>query len=183
MKKFNFRLNTPLRIKQLREQIEKQKLAKAIVEMDREANYLKYLESTNKNLHETMQTKLLNSVKAKSLSFYETYSADIISLINRQKTTVKQVNKIYEKTSLSFLESRKERQVLENIKQKKYDDYYKKTNREEQKSVMNYQMLILAVESIYLMNDILSNKSMTIGIIVFNYNPYSCFLYFLNFLI
>lgn len=133
MKKFNFRLNTPLRIKQLREQIEKQKLAKAIVEMDREANYLKYLESTNKNLHETMQTKLLNSVKAKSLSFYETYSADIISLINRQKTTVKQVNKIYEKTRLSFLESRKERQVLENIKQKKYDDYYKKTNREEQK--------------------------------------------------
>lgn len=133
MKKFHFRLSTPLRIKQLREKIEKQKLAEAVIERDKQKNHLAALELTKRNIQEMIDENLFTSVQMKVLSDYGVYAADMTTLIDTQRDAVKQAIEVYENKRLSFLGYRQERQIFERIKEYKYSDYNKKMNKEEQK--------------------------------------------------
>ncbi len=133
MKKFYFRLSTPLRIKQLREKIEKQKLAQAVIEKDRAENHLVQLEQTKNKVRKGIEKTISVSIETRALSDYGVYAADMISLIDTQKNVIKQAREVYEKSRHSFLSYRRERKIYEKIKKKKYNDYNKKINREEQK--------------------------------------------------
>jgi flagellar FliJ protein len=135
MKKFYFRLSTPLRIKKLRENIEKQKLAEAVIEKDKAENRLVELEVTKKNTLEGIKKRLSTSVETKVLSDYDVFAAEMISLIDMQKDIINQVSEVYEKRRLSFLDHRRERDIYEKIKEKSYNDYNKKMNKEEQKII------------------------------------------------
>lgn len=133
MKKFYFRLETPLRIKQLKEKTEKQKLAEAVIKRNKEEKHLVQLELSKKMAREGIEKKLFNSVETRVLSDYSMYASHMTSQIDAQKIAVKQAHDIYEKRRLSYLAHRREKQIFEKIKEKKYVDYNKKVNDEEQK--------------------------------------------------
>ncbi|MDD4569160.1 MAG: flagellar FliJ family protein [Tepidanaerobacteraceae bacterium] len=133
MRKFYFKLTTPLRIKQLREKIEKYKLAETIITKDTEENYLDKLKLINTDIRGNIKKNIISSVKIKTLIDYDTYSLHLLSCINAQKVVVEQTHEVYEKTRLSFLKARKEKQILERLKEKEHDDYFKEINREDQK--------------------------------------------------
>lgn len=133
MKKFYFKLSTPLRIKQLKEKIEKQKLAEAVIEKDRAENRLVQLELTKKNTREKIKENMSTSVKTRVLSDYDVYATEMISLIDTQESVISQACEVCEERRQSFLGYRRERKIYERIKENKYNDYNKKMNREEQK--------------------------------------------------
>lgn len=133
MKKFYFKLSTPLRIKQLKEKIEKQKLAEAVIEKDRAENRLVQLELTKKNTREKIKENMSTSVKTRVLSDYDVYATEMISLIDTQESVISQACEVCEEKRQSFLGYRRERKIYERIKENKYNDYNKKMNREEQK--------------------------------------------------
>ncbi|NLZ53278.1 MAG: flagellar export protein FliJ [Thermoanaerobacteraceae bacterium] len=133
MKKFYFRLDTPLRIKQLKEKIEKQRLSQAILKKNTEKNRLTQMKLTKKNIRNIIDENLLTSVEIRELSDYSVFATDMLVLIEAQKDVVKQANEIYERTKLDFLRCRRERQIYEKVKEHQYNEYSIMISREEQK--------------------------------------------------
>ena len=85
MKKFRFKFDTSLRIKNLKERLDRYRLAETIIERDKEQNYLDELKLTNKNIKADINTKLNKSVTVNVLSDYGNYTANIKTLIDSQK--------------------------------------------------------------------------------------------------
>lgn len=132
MKKFRFKFDTSLRIKNLKERLDRYRLAETIIERDKEQNYLDELKLTNKNIKADINTKLNKSVTVNVLSDYGNYTANIKTLIDSQKELVKKATDLYEEARHSFLESRKERQIFDKLKEKRHNEYFKEMNRAEQ---------------------------------------------------
>lgn len=133
MKKFKFKLETPLKIKKINEEIRKQKLAEAINIKNKEENRLKALIRIDSDIKSELKYSLQESLKAKDLSLLATYMSHIKSDIHAQEITFKNAMMAYEKTRLSFIDIKKERQIFEKIRENKLNSYFKEINLEEQK--------------------------------------------------
>lgn len=133
MKKFSFRLETPLRIKELKEKIEKQKLAEAISEKSKAEKSLAQLELSKKDIWEKIEKQLYDSISTNVLSDFSVYSAHISSKIDNQKIIVKNMHRFYEERVHYYIISRREKQILEKVREKKFAVYNKDLNAEEQK--------------------------------------------------
>lgn len=133
MKKFYFRLDTPLRIKQLKEKTERQKLSQALFNKLTEENRLAKMKHTKKYIREMIDKNLLTCVEIRALSDYSIFATDMLFRIETQKNVIKQAAEVYERSKLNFLRCRRERQIYEKIKEHQYDEYNIMLNREEQK--------------------------------------------------
>lgn len=133
MKKFYFRLETPLRIKQLKEKIERQKLSQAILKKRTEENRLYKMNILKENTRKEFDKIILTSAEIRDLSYYSVFDADMSFLIESQKNVVKQAQEAYERCTNNFISSRRERQIYEKIKEHQYKEYNMILNREEQK--------------------------------------------------
>jgi len=133
MKRFNFSLETPLRIKQLKEKIEKQELSQAIFKKRMEENRLYELNNVQKNTRIALDKKLLSSANIKDISEYGIFAIDLSFLIKNQQDMVKHAEEVYEKSKENFLRCRRERQIYEKLKEQRYTEYNFMLNREEQK--------------------------------------------------
>lgn len=133
MKKFKFKLETPLKIKKINEEIRKQKLAEAINIKNKEENRLKALIRIDSDIKSELKYSLQESLKAKDLSLLAAYMSHIKSDIHAQEITFKNAMMAYEKTRLSFIDIKKERQIFEKIRENKLNSYFKEINLEEQK--------------------------------------------------
>ena len=133
MKKFRFRLETPLRIKQLKEKMEKQKLSQALYRKRTEESLLADMQLAKANARGEMENKLLNSVQIRELSPFCLFERKMLDLIENQEDVVKQVSEICEERRKDFLKSRIERQIYEKIREYQYKEYNIMVNKEEQK--------------------------------------------------
>ncbi|AYO30466.1 flagellar export protein FliJ [Biomaibacter acetigenes] len=134
MKKFNFKLETPLKVKKITEKIHKQKLAEAILIKLKEEDRLNNLLQTDSKIKGELESSLSDSVKVMDLSLFNTYIDDLNSSIKSQKIVVDNAVAVYNHSRVSFIEIKKERQVFEKIKEKRFRDYLKQVNLEEQKN-------------------------------------------------
>jgi flagellar FliJ protein len=134
MKKFNFKLETPLKVKKITEKIRKQKLAEAILLKLKEEDRLNNLLQTDSKIKGELESSLSDSVKVMDLTLFNTYIDDLNSSIQSQKNTVDNAVAAYNHSRVSFIEIKKERQVFEKIKEKRFRDYLKQVNSEEQKN-------------------------------------------------
>ena len=91
------------------------------------------LELSKKDTWEKIEKQLYDSVKTNVLSDFGVYSAHISSKIDRQKIVVKNTHRFYEERVHSYIISRREKQILEKVKEKKFAVYNKNLNAEEQK--------------------------------------------------
>ena len=133
MKKFRFRLETPLRIKQLKEKMEKQKFSQALYRKRTEESLLADMQLAKANARGEMENKLLNSVQIRELSPFCLFERKMLDLIENQEVVVKQVSEICEERRKDFLKSRIERQIYEKIREYQYREYNVMVNKEEQK--------------------------------------------------
>lgn len=133
MRKFKFKLKTPLKVKQMEEKVKKQKLAAAIARQNYEKKLLKTLLTQRLALDSDLQKNLEISIKVEELYVYINYMETIKRQIENQKKSLFKAKEDCNKTRSSFIESRKERQILEKIKQKSFKTYIEEINREEQK--------------------------------------------------
>jgi len=133
MKKFRFRLETPLRIKQLKEKMEKQKFLQALYRKRTEESLLADMQLAKANARGEMENKLLNSVQIRELSPFCLFERKMLDLIENQEVVVKQVSEICEERRKDFLKSRIERQIYEKIREYQYKEYNIMVNKEEQK--------------------------------------------------
>lgn len=133
MRKFKFKLKTPLKVKKIKEKINRQRLASAIAREHQEKKALKLLYEERTDLDANMQRYLRSFVKISELCKINNYLLNIDNQIELQKKSVSKAKKNSNNTRLSFIKSKKERQILEKIKQKTFTLYMREANSEEQK--------------------------------------------------
>lgn len=133
MKKFRFNLEAPLKVKKIHEDLCKQKLAEAIRRKLKAEEHLSYLISAEAKAKDDLKDKLLNSVKVEDLCLFDTYIYDLNSCIQIQKTALNNATLAYDQCRNDFMRKRKDRQVIEKIKEKRYMAYLKEINSDEQK--------------------------------------------------
>lgn len=133
MKKFKFNLQTPLNIKRLREDLEKQRLSESIAKKTKEEARLFSLHSTKQSTR-MLKEKALNSfVKIDKLNNFGDYLIGLENQIDLQEEELIKANKLYDSTRLSFIKAQQERKILEKFKEKRYRIYLDDINKEEQK--------------------------------------------------
>lgn len=133
MRKFKFKLQTPLKVRQLIEQTNKQKLSQAIALKKREEQDLNKLQEADLMVRAQLDSHLADFINSADLTFFHEYLTDLGFRIKRQREKVQEAEKLYELARLAFIASRKERKVLERVKEKKFELYLIDANREEQK--------------------------------------------------
>lgn len=134
MKKFSFKLETHLKVKKIIEEIRKQKLAEAILLKLKEEDRLNNLLQTDSKIKGELESSLSDSVKVMDLTLFNTYIDDLNSSIKSQKIVVDNAVAAYNHSRVSFIEIKKERQVFEKIKEKRFGAYLIEVNSEEQKN-------------------------------------------------
>lgn len=133
MRKFKFKLKTPLKVKKLKEKMSRQQLASAIARENQEKRILRLLHKEKSNLDANMQKSLRTSIKVDELYKINNYLLNLDNKIKLQGNLVSKAKKNCHDSRLSFIKSKKERQILEKIKQKTFALYMQEANSEEQK--------------------------------------------------
>jgi len=134
MKKFKFRLQTPLKIKQMVEDINKQELLKAIIKKNEEQKRLEDIyRIRDYNQKQLAKDICQNSIKVGDIKYYETFLSYLLQSAKQQQKKVIEAESLYEHRRLSFIESKKNRQILEKLRDKKLEVYNLMVQREEQK--------------------------------------------------
>lgn len=133
MRRFKFNLNTPLRIKQKIEQIREQQLIEARMALEREKQELLALKEKKNDIKQVMERELQQSLKAAELMLYESMMNTLNDRLKNQESRVKRATEKSKEAMELYLAARRERQVMEKLKEKRYAHYLVELNREEQK--------------------------------------------------
>lgn len=133
MKKFKFQLNTPLKVKRTLEDVKKLELAEALSVKNHEENRLRCLEHAETSLREEMFASLSTTAKIKQLRVYAGNIYKIRTDADLQRLAVQNAKNAYESAIESYMASKKDRQILEKLKEKQYHHHIQEFNRYEQK--------------------------------------------------
>jgi flagellar FliJ protein len=133
VKKFKFSLETPLKIKQMVEDIEKQKLLKAIAKKEQKEKQLAELLAITRDAKHQLAHRLSENAKMADINSYDIYLYNLYHRLKEQQRKLKDAVKTCEHRRHTFLESKKNRQVLEKIRDTKLVVYNLNIIREEQK--------------------------------------------------
>ena len=106
MKRFKFKLETPLKVKQTIEKIKKQQLYEAISLKRREEKRLAELVNVRNDVVSNIQILKQDSTDIRTLFFADLYMRHIETLIEEQKQVVNKANCAYDDKRQSFLESK-----------------------------------------------------------------------------
>ena len=133
MRRFKFNLNTPLRIKQKIEQIREHQLIEARMALEREKQELLALKEKKNDIKQVMERELQQSLKAAELMLYESMMNTLNDRLKNQESRVERAREKSKEAMELYLAARRERQVMEKLKEKRYAHYLVELNREEQK--------------------------------------------------
>jgi len=125
VKGFNFKLENILKVKILREDLAKGELAKLQSKYQKEETVFQEMQDSYASYQRQLREKQQELMTVQELSLYKCYFIKASQQINQQEMLLfhldKQVNQQREK----LVESVREKKILENLKQKEYQEYRK----------------------------------------------------------
>ncbi|MDE4541839.1 flagellar export protein FliJ [Thermoanaerobacterium sp. R66] len=123
MKKFRYTLETVLNIKEQRQKMEKEKMAILISKYEVQKNKLiEILNIIEKTTKESEENKALGT-SAMNLRQFNLYIESLYEKYNQQKAILKEIEEEIEKERHNLMEVSKEKEALESLKEKKYEEY------------------------------------------------------------
>ncbi|MDN5316636.1 MAG: flagellar protein FliJ [Thermoanaerobacterium sp.] len=139
MKKFRYSLETVLNIKEQKQKMEKEKLALLISKYELQKNKLNEILI---KINETLEKNEMNAVMGISimnLKQFNLYLETLYEKYNEQNEILKALENEIEKERLKLSDVIKEKEALENLKEKKYEEY-KYQSLLEQNSIIDEQI-------------------------------------------
>ncbi|ORX24244.1 flagellar export protein FliJ [Thermoanaerobacterium sp. PSU-2] len=123
MKKFRYTLETVLNIKEQRQKMEKEKMAILISKYEVQKNKLiEIINIIEKTTKESEENKALGT-SAMNLRQFNLYIETLYEKYNQQKAILKEIEEEIEKERHNLMEVSKEKEALESLKEKKYEEY------------------------------------------------------------
>lgn len=132
MAKFSFKLQTLLKVKSQQEDNQKNELGKAIRRLEEENAMLRRLEfEKNRYIFEFNESSRKTTVD--KLIKFNNYISHLTTKIILQKENINIAASIVDKVREELIKIVKEREILDKLKEKKYEAYLLEENRAEQK--------------------------------------------------
>jgi flagellar FliJ protein len=132
MAKFHYKLQPLLRVKSQQEDNQKNELGKAVRKLEREKAVLKKLEKEEEELINEFNEKSKKSTVEKLIKFNE-YLSYLNSRIKQQKENVNCAARNVDKVREELIRIVKERKILDNLKDRKYEQYLIEEQKQEQR--------------------------------------------------
>ncbi len=125
MKGFNFKLENILKVKSLKEDLAKVELANLQSQYRTEEIILQQLQNSYVNYQSQLKEKQQKSITIQEFSLYSCYFHKVSQEITKQAELLVSVKEQVSRQREKLVESVKERKILENLKQKKYQEFKK----------------------------------------------------------
>lgn len=122
MKQFKFKLEKYLQWKQLKEDGVKSELARVRGLINREIRKKQAFMEEEQNIHREMRERK-SSMNIFDLLGYDRYRRGLKTLIRNQDLVLEQIYIEEKKVIAKYLEAKKEREVVENLKDKRKEEY------------------------------------------------------------
>ncbi len=129
MKKFEFRLQTVLEQRERHENLARKALAEALAELVKMQEIVRKLVLERKNLEQEFEEKLKQ--EPAKLPAYLDYFASLGKRIADQQDAILKFQNIVEQKRQALAEARKEKKVIENLKDKQYSEWKKELEKQE----------------------------------------------------
>jgi flagellar FliJ protein len=135
MAKFVFNLASILSIKEKMEDLKKNEMARAIMELEAEKAKLLMLEQTRALCIQSFRDSINTGVKPDDIRRHNVYLDKLKVLIAEQKEAIIRAEAKVEEKRLELVEAMRERKSLDRLKENEYEEYLVEDKKIEQKSI------------------------------------------------
>ncbi|MFR4985919.1 MAG: flagellar export protein FliJ [Lachnospirales bacterium] len=135
MAKFIFNMQGLLNIKEKLEEQSKTEYGKALAKLEQEKSILLNLKNKKQENILSFRESINKGVKPNYIDNINKYISFIDKKIEEQMQNINKVKEIVEEKRLALLEAMKERKVLETLKEKEKENYFKEELKNEQKII------------------------------------------------
>ncbi len=133
MAKFTFKLQPVLNLKIQMEDSLKNELAKAIRKLEREKDLLNTIELERDQLVGQMCCESSKGIRVSSLKEYGGYISFLVQKAQIQKENINYARGNVDRYRDQLIKAVQEKEMLQKLKEKKYEEYSAEQSREEQK--------------------------------------------------
>jgi flagellar FliJ protein len=133
MRRFNFKLENVLNYRITLERLAKSAYQEALRVLNTQKDFLLQLENTRKELMQSYNIKAGTVVHPETLTFISRYTIQLIQLMERQKKIIAESEEIAKTKFDKWNHTRKDVKVIERLKEKKWQEYLRETDKEDQK--------------------------------------------------
>lgn len=133
MRRFNFKLENVLKYRITLENLAKSAYQEALRLLNREKDFLLNLQNTKKELMQAYNIKAGTIVHPETLFFITRYNSQLLQLIERQKQIIAENERITREKFDEWNQKRKDAEVIERLKEKKWQAYLREADKEDQK--------------------------------------------------
>lgn len=135
MAKFIFNMQGLLNIKEKLEEQTKTEYGKALAKLEQEKSILLNLKNKKQENILSFRESINKGVKPNYIDNINKYISFIDKKIEEQMQNINKAKEIVEEKRLALLEAMKERKVLETLKEKEKENYFKEEFKNEQKII------------------------------------------------
>lgn len=135
MAKFIFNMQGLLNIKEKLEEQTKTEYGKALAKLEQEKSILLNLKNKKQENILSFRESINKGVKPNYIDNINKYISFIDKKVEEQTQNINKAKEIVEEKRLALLEAMKERKVLETLKEKEKENYFKEELKNEQKII------------------------------------------------
>lgn len=135
MAKFIFNMQGLLNIKEKLEEQAKTEYGKALAKLEQEKSILLNLKNKKQENILSFRESINKGVKPNYIDNINKYISFIDKKVEEQTQNINKAKEIVEEKRLALLEAMKERKVLETLKEKEKENYFKEELKNEQKII------------------------------------------------
>ncbi|MGB9839452.1 flagellar export protein FliJ [Thermovenabulum sp.] len=141
MKKFKFKLEKLLNAKTVIENLKKEELFKAKKRLEEEKYALDYLEGIKNEILLQSPSRQVDSVKAYELINFDNFYRRVSELIYNQRKKVEESQRMYDCSLNEFLNAKREKRILEVLKDKRFKLFLEEYAKQEQKNLDEHAII------------------------------------------
>ncbi len=135
MKRFKFPLNTVLKYREIIEKKKKSEWATAKKEREEEEKKLKELINEEEKIKDLIKGNIKGEIDLRLYFDLLNYISSLIKLQEKQSQIIEEKRRFEEEKLKEWLDAKKEKKAIELYKEKKWKEYLRELDKEEQKMV------------------------------------------------
>lgn len=140
MKKFSFSLEPLLKIRKIKENEEYRKLSEIVGKINSIQDEISYFQNEINKESEYLLEKIKGKISIQDYNFYAQVTKSLELKIQELQNEIKQMEPDLELAKIRLIQARKDKRVIEILKEKAYQEFQKKLKKEEKKEL--YEILI-----------------------------------------
>lgn len=133
MKRFKFKLENVLKYRITLENLAKNSYSEALRVLNTEKDRLNHLENSKKRLMLAYNIKAGSIATPETLEFISRFASQLVHLIEQQKKVIAEKERVANKKFQEWNKKRKDVRIIEQLKEKKWKEYLRDIEKEEQK--------------------------------------------------